>query len=64
MDINEKITEIKLHIKNLVSHFPYTEEEINYLVIAYIALIMLDESISDLSGGREQPPIRFQQALV
>lgn len=48
MDINEKITEIKLHIKNLVSHFPYTEEEINYLVIAYIALIMLDESISDL----------------
>lgn len=48
MDINEKITEIKLHIKNLVSHFPYTEEEINYLTIAYIAMIMLDESISDL----------------
>jgi len=48
MDINEKITDIKLHVKNLVSHFPYSEEEINYLVIAYIALIMLDESISDL----------------
>lgn len=48
MDINAKITEIKQHIKSLVSHFPYTEEEINYLVIAYIALIMLDESISDL----------------
>lgn len=48
MNINIKINLIKKRVKDLTSHFPYTKEEINYLTIAYLAFIMLDESISDL----------------
>lgn len=48
MNINTKINLIKKRVINLTSHFPYTKEEINYLTIAYLAFIMLDESISDL----------------
>lgn len=48
MNINEKIFEIKTKIKSLTKHFPYTEENINYLAIAYMSFIMLDESIEDL----------------
>jgi len=48
MDINVKIKEVKERVKDLTSHFPYSEEDINYLTLAYMAFNMLDESMSDL----------------
>lgn len=47
MNINAKLLEVKKRIKKITKHFPYTEENINYLTIVYMAFIMLDESISD-----------------
>lgn len=48
MDINKRIAEIKNRVKFLTSHFPYHDEEINFLTVAYLAFTLLDPTIEDL----------------
>lgn len=48
MDINAKIEEIRTRVKDLTSHFPYTEFEINFLTICYIAIASIDNDITDM----------------
>lgn len=48
MDINVIINNIKTKILDLVEGFIYTEEEINKLVLAYLAILMFDPEIEDL----------------
>lgn len=48
MNLNERISAIKERVKALTVHFPYDEETINYLTLAYLAIVLLDPTIEDL----------------
>lgn len=48
MDINTTIIEVKKHLKNITSHFPYSEYELNIFTIIYIAMASIDNDIIDL----------------
>lgn len=48
MDINALIKDTKTKIKELTSHFPYSEWEINLLTICYIAISQVDIEVDDL----------------
>ncbi|MDE5539302.1 MAG: hypothetical protein K2J20_02305 [Bacilli bacterium] len=48
MDINAKIKEIKQRIKDITSHFPYSDYEISLLTVCYIAIASIDNDIVDL----------------
>ena len=46
--INRKIKELKEDIKKATEGYPYTNKEINFLTLASLSMILLDDEIEDL----------------